>query len=672
MAKEYIVSSIRLFLYLLAVFIISFYIFFLYISTDYGSRSIIKYLLNDTIKYEEISIKPSLLGLRVEINDFKYSSAADFSGEEIDLEINFLNSIIGNKIYVSNFSLVDAEVSLIKDAKNNQTSQTEVFIEKLLITNLKIGDTVFKELNLYNFLTQKDSFGFNFQRLNINLPGVLNALRDLDGAAYFNQGSLKIDLDSKQGVLNFDFYDNPKTLYNLEGHIHLEFNDKFKIPHASIVSKNEQSNLRLLLSYDDEIKLKIAAEGDEKFILNFLPSTQHDIKVFLKESEFQADKLNLLLSLTTANDRIGFSSILSSKSSLINMRGTQFKLKNLKSYIDNSSIKLFGENLDISDYSLGNMYLVNNFLNGSEYDLLLVDKKIGLKFDENGTLKSLNGNLNLTEESKLKLNLFDQNLLINYEDIFVEFNFLDSYSFEENTIRIFPKSFKSNLFTLDENFQNSLDFNLDDLSFKNINLQLSMKKLEDNLSSSSNLTFKKFDFEFEDSFIKFENEDFNFGGIVNVSGKDISYSDSTFQLDAIRVLSLIDIRSRLVNIFNADFEKLDQNNFFVNSLDGKFFIDSSGYANIDKLNMNFDIGNAELSGTISSANDLFDNFDMEMIFESTLTENIPWYVAIIGGLPAAASAVVVTEVLEEGLNDISKTTYSISGDVNNLIVDVKQ
>ena len=34
-------------------------------------------------------IKPSLLGLKVEINDFQYSSAADFLGEEIDLEINF-------------------------------------------------------------------------------------------------------------------------------------------------------------------------------------------------------------------------------------------------------------------------------------------------------------------------------------------------------------------------------------------------------------------------------------------------------------------------------------------------------------------------------------------------------------------------------------------------------
>ena len=45
---------------------------------------------------------------------------------------------------------------------------------------------------------------------------------------------------------------------------------------------------------------------------------------------------------------------------------------------------------------------------------------------------------------------------------------------------------------------------------------------------------------------------------------------------------------------------------------------------------------------------------------------------VAGTMAAAASAVVVTEVLEEGLNDISKTTYSISGDVNNLIVDVKQ
>ena len=61
-----------------------------------------------------------------------------------------------------------------------------------------------------------------------------------------------------------------------------------------------------------------------------------------------------------------------------------------------------------------------------------------------------------------------------------------------------------------------------------------------------------------------------------------------------------------------------------------------------------------------------------MIFDSTISENIPWYVAILGGLPAAASAVVVTEVLEEGLSDITRTKYSVSGDVDNLNVEVMQ
>ena len=88
--------------------------------------------------------------------------------------------------------------------------------------------------------------------------------------------------------------------------------------------------------------------------------------------------------------------------------------------------------------------------------------------------------------------------------------------------------------------------------------------------------------------------------------------------------------------------------------------------------MDFDVGKAELSGTISSVDESFDNFRLEMIFDSTISENIPWYVAILGGLPAAASAVVVTEVLEEGLSDVTSSKYSISGNVDNLNIQVKQ
>ena len=126
------------------------------------------------------------------------------------------------------------------------------------------------------------------------------------------------------------------------------------------------------------------------------------------------------------------------------------------------------------------------------------------------------------------------------------------------------------------------------------------------------------------------------------------------------------------NILNADFDKLDQDNFFINSLSGEFFADSAGYANISNLNLNFDVGDAEIVGTISSELESFDTFDLEMSFNSKLSQNIPWYVAILGGFPAAAGAVVVTGVLEDGINQITETKYGISGSADNLIVETRQ
>ena len=270
------------------------------------------------------------------------------------------------------------------------------------------------------------------------------------------------------------------------------------------------------------------------------------------------------------------------------------------------------------------------------------------------------------------MNFNDKDLVFNYKDIFVEFNYLDSYAFQNNILTIFPKNFKSNFFSINEKELNSFDFDLSNFSFKNINSQLSIKSQDENPLRNSNLRFSKLNLGLNNSYVNIEDENLEFGGLIDISGENISYSDTTFTIDALRVLSLIDIRSRLLNILNADFEKLDQNNFFINTLDGKVFIDSSGYANIDQLKMNFDVGNAELSGTISSDKESFDDFNLEMTFNSTLSESIPWYVAILGGLPAAASAVVVTEVLEDGLIDITSSKYSISGNVDNLDIEFMQ
>ena len=153
MVKKYLIWPIRLFLYLVAIFILSFYFFCLIISTNYGSKLITSYLFEDNLQFQEIFIQPSLLGMKVDIGNFQYMGAAEFSGEEINLQINFLNSVVGNKIHVSKFSLTNAEVKLSEANKSEQINQLEIFIDELSIINLKVGGTVFQELKLSNFLT---------------------------------------------------------------------------------------------------------------------------------------------------------------------------------------------------------------------------------------------------------------------------------------------------------------------------------------------------------------------------------------------------------------------------------------------------------------------------------------------------------------------------------------
>ena len=414
----------------------------------------------------------------------------------------------------------------------------------------------------------------------------------------------------------------------------------------------------------------MASSGDEEAILKYLVKNQSSIKKFLKESDFKANELDFLLSISSFNDKLNFSSVLNSESSLINLGDAKFAVNNLKTYIDNSSIKLFGDDLYLSEYALGNMYLSNNFTSDNIFNFLLDERGISGKFDNSGRFKSIFGDFSSPENLNLKVSLNDQNLLLNYNNIFIEFNYLDSYTTQGGELRIFPKNFKSNFISLNEKLENSFEFDLINFSLKNINAQLSIKNKEENPLRNSNLSFSNLDFGLKDSFINVQDSNFAFGGLVEISGRDISYTDTTFTIDALRVLSLIDIRSRLLNILNADFEKLDQDNFFINSMNGNFFIDSSGYANINQLIMDFDVGIAELSGTISSVEESFDNFNLEMVFDSSLSESIPWYVAILGGFPAAAGAVVVTEVLEEGLSDITRTKYLVSGEVDNLNIEV--
>jgi hypothetical protein len=357
---------------------------------------------------------------------------------------------------------------------------------------------------------------------------------------------------------------------------------------------------------------------------------------------------------------------------LLTLSELDLATKSMNLYIDNSSLRIFGDELELPNIELGKFYLSRKLIDNTNYKLIFNDfNNFAIEFDDEGILKSIDGKIP-TLDSNFKVSFNENRILLNADEVYFDFNILDNYEVINGGFKVYPSGFNSNYFSLDREQRSSFEFNFNDMELSNLNANFGLLNSSQNPNRNSNLEFTEFNFSLKNSYINFKNNNMGFGGLVKIKGKDISYTDSTFTIDALRVLSLIDIRSRLVNILNADFDKLDQDNFFINSLSGEFFADSAGYANINNLNLNFDVGEAEIMGTISSELESFDTFDLEMSFNSTLSQNIPWYVAILGGFPAAAGAVVVTEVLEDGINQITETKYGISGSADNLIVETRQ
>jgi len=673
MVKKYLVWPIRLFLYFIAILIVSFYSFCLFLTTDYGSKQTSSMLFGESFDFKDISIEPSLLGMRVEIDDFSFRGAANFSGENIILEINFLNSLIGNLIYIPELQLTNSEVKLNEASSDESSNQPNVYIRELSLTRFKAGITEFRNLELNDFLLVEDEIGFAFNNLSIELPGSIQSLEQFSGRGYFSSGKLNINLDSKEGLIDFAFYDSSRTFENLEGIIEIDYNNGFKIPFAQLSSSTQNKSINTSFQYDESFQLELWMRGNDSDLASLIPITADETKLFLEESEFESSEMDVLLSLTDVDDISNFNAIIKAKDFALNISDLDIKSSSANLYLDNSSLRIFGDGLYVSNVDLGQFFLSKKIIDDSNYSLVLNDyDSFAIEFSNEGSLESIEGSIQTDSESLYKISFNKDRLLVNLDELYLEFNVLDAYEIINGSFRVFPKEFNSNYFALNDTSISSFDFDFNNMELNNLNAGFSLLSNEENKILNSNFEFSQLDFTLENSYIKFQNSKIDYGGLVNISGESISYTDSTFSIDALRVLSLIDIRSRLVNILNADFEKLDQNNFFINSLSGEFFADSAGYANINNLNLNFDVGNATLTGTISSAKESFDTFNLEMIFNSTLSQNIPWYVAILGGFPAAAGAVVVTEVLEDGINQITETKYGITGNAENLVVETKQ
>ena len=673
MVKEFLIWPIRIFLYLVAIAIIIFYSIALFISTTYGTEKIKEYFFDDSLTYQSAKVEPSLLGVSVKLENFRYSSAVLFEGEEIELELNLLNSVISQRLHLEMLAFKNGEVTSNENFESNQENSSDIFIKDLLIRNLKLGNTSFENINLDNFLSQSGKFGFNFSDLNIQLPGSLKSITNLEGFGLFKSDKLNLQIRSDSSQLELSFLKELTLLDFFEGFITLNFSDGFSIDKGIFRSSGKDMSTKINLEYEDDFQINLNINAPSDKLMKLIPKTAVQVSSFLEENSFYSREANVLINFSSVNQSDNYSLIMSTQNSEIKFNNLQFISPSSNIYADNARLVIYGNELKANDALLSDYIISSKQFNQGTYNFFTnLPNKIPLNFSINsdGELTSVNG-LFRDEENLFKVILSNQKLFFGISDVGIEVDFISNLSFEGGVFRIVPTDFKSNIFSLNAGSENFFDFDLNSMSIRNINLDLALKERPNQTVDFTNLNYEDLNIKASDGYLSFR-DIASYGAQLTLSGKNLSYNDSSFNIPALRVLSLIDIQSNLTNFLSADFERLNQDSFVVDNFDGEIYFDSEGYVNIKEINLNFDVGDAKINGIITSDLEEFDTFNLDLDFFSTISENIPWYVAIIGGIPAAAGAVVVTDILEEDLIQISKSSYKINGNIDNLAITPKE
>ena len=673
MVKEYLIWPIRVFLYVVAIAIIIFYSIALLISTSYGTEKIKEYFLDDSLTYQFAKVEPSLLGVSVRLENFSYSSAVLFEGEEIELELNLLNSVISQRLYLEMLAFKNGEVTSNENFESNQGNSSEIFIKDLQIRNLKLGNTSFENINLDNFLSQSGKFGFNFSDLNIQLPGSLKSITNLEGFGLFKSDKLNLQIRSDSSQLELSFLEELTLLDFFEGFIILNFSDGFSIDKGIFRSSGKDMSTKINLEYEDDFQINLNINAPSDKLMKLIPKTAVQVSSFLEENSFYSPEANVLINFSSVDQSDNYSLIMSTQNSEIKFNNLQFISPSSNIYADNARLVIYGNELKANDTLFSDYIISSNQFNQGTYNFFTnLPNKTPLNFSINsdGELTSVNG-LFKDEENLFKVTLSNKKLFFGISNVGIEVDFISNLSFQGGVFRITPTDFKSNIFSLNGGSENFFDFDLNSMSIRNINLDLALKERPSETVDFANLNYEDLNIKASDGYLSFR-DIASYGAQLTLSGKNLSYNDSSFNIPALRVLSLIDIQSNLTNFLSADFERLNQDSFVVDNFDGELYFDSEGYVNIKEINLNFDVGDAKINGIITSGLEEFDTFNLDLDFFSTISENIPWYVAIIGGIPAAAGAVVVTDILEEDLIQISKSSYKINGNIDNLAITPKE
>ena len=666
--------------------------------------------LQDSSSNQNTNFKIFIQNLNINSNNNKFKSfnsrILSQSGKlSIATEYGEFNNINFNKLNIFN-KLNDTKYYYsVYFNLDEQTLNENEFIDFSSFSEYKLNLTVysggyfasdsdlFVTNNRYSFKDSKlkTKTGYLFE--NINAVLYENSKKEITGifeARIPDQnisGSIQINNNNITMYTNLEFDMN--EILNYENFLILNGREEFE---TKIFISNGNTSLNLksklkdteIVSNINELNKKFADELDTSiFIENITKPTY-----LIKNQRFYA---------YIGEDNNGFFSLGSSFDEQIKVKDftdgfhIYLTLKNLK--INNILIPSDASNnanLKSLNLRIDELNFFNNIYKNQIFKVNFAENSSLATFNGN----NLNGSIKIDEVGFIRIDVFDTKFEFQGLDIIESQN-----NFDINNINL--RFVGKNIQTYDDLFQD-IDFYL--LRNKNIttvdNINISSKNLnigpyndEDKAYITYNnktdmykvrgsykiynensplKTLINYDFDYLYTNLNIQwigiDQLKNIEGRVDFLLKDFKSNAELPNSAFLRALKIFNLNAIIENINNE--ANLTSSNLYINRAEGDFYIGKNRALISEPIKVETSEAKMRWQGAIYKDSDgLLNNLNLDLEMRLKVSENIPWYAAVFGGFPALAGGIVLENIFEESLDDVSTFKFKVTGNIDNPKID---
>ncbi len=270
------------------------------------------------------------------------------------------------------------------------------------------------------------------------------------------------------------------------------------------------------------------------------------------------------------------------------------------------------------------------------------------------------------EINNLKMRFIGKNIQT-YDDIFQDIDFYLLRNKKITTIdNIKIKSKNFNIGPYEERDKAYISYNKEQDLYK-VRGSYEIKNTNDSLNTFINYDFNYISTDLNIQWVSLEElKDIqgNIRFLVKGFESKASLPDSAF----LKALKVFNLNAYIENISNET--NIGSNNLIINRAEGDIYIGQNRALIRKPVKLQTSEANMIWTGEVlKNSSDYLDELNLNLEMRLRVSENIPWYAAIFGGIPALAGGIVLENIFEDSLDDVTTFRFDVKGSVEEPVIE---